>query len=393
MNPLKKHEWYSGTKNLKITTPKGREEQLHFVCIALLRPKRVLPGMNEIPLLEKGAWGRDQLPQFLHRPTGWNVQEGKDQGKRTQAVGFNYTAEANMFRTQGDFATEETNGQHSCHGPSADVTGLWPTGFMFTEVSHPVPPCSIPTLVCQSWGSTLANNQDSLTPMAYLHPLQPDSCQWTPLLWMPHGKSLQPGALCCQCTYGWQWPLLALAPNTLHMCAPSTCQHFPDKCSWSPHLSTCTLQFWLPPLPALVRSHWTWRHCWGLKHPLWPCQTSHRLTKKTTQFLTLWTLVAWPNNTGCLPRPGDPTHHVTWCTMALDPRSLGASGFPTCTRRYFPSQVSTESLEEMSASSEAQTPRQGYRDHKESAKHDTPKGTQSTFSDWPRRNANLWITP
>lgn len=58
---------------------------------------------------------------------------------------------------------------------------------------------------------------------------------------------------------------------------------------------------------------------------------------------------------------------------------------------FFLPEISSWSLEELTASSKAQTPLQDYRDHEESGKHDTTKGTQWTYNNWPWRNGNQQI--
>lgn len=87
-------------------------------------------------------------------------------------------------------------------------------------------------------------------------------------------------------------------------------------------------------------------------------------------------LSAWANKTPHLPGSSTSPYHGTWHTTPLDSNHSRLQHTPTCRRSSFLTKVSPLSLEEVTRSSNVQTPTQGYRDNEESGKHDTTKGIQ-----------------
>ena len=189
------------------------------------------------------------------------------------------------------FATEETNGQQSCHRPPADFTSFYPTGICVVwhqpPKSHPalsssLPPaepgnhtgspglCSCASARCQprphSWHALLCVHSGLAPSAVHLHTmgLHCPVHSWGGL-WSHSRKHQQPGSPQLP---GYLQLALAFAagPGPITKCLFAISPYLPAA---GPYSQACAHHQLRPVLLlALVPSHWRSRHCWGPQHPL-----------------------------------------------------------------------------------------------------------------------------
>lgn len=159
-----------------------------------------------------------------------------------------------------------------------------------------------------------------------------------------------------------------------------TNSHGPHSCQWA-----CSLPQPLLPAQAYITTcvaastffRWPlqmYMHTWGpqqFSQPIRPpiLATDHTVVNAVDSSSLSWRDITAPQNNCCHMSP-----HLY--SAPLDTRSCSAPAYPHPQVKGFPYWSQSKSLEELTASSNGQTPMQGCRDHEDSGKCNSTKEKQ-----------------